>query len=70
MFCRALDIYSTMNKTKDREWVHLVLSFLKSYTDGMEEEFLVTDGKRAPIEKLVKELVNVAGSLEEGVCIN
>lgn len=41
MLSRALETYSKLDRAQDVEWIHIVLSFLKTY---VEHNFEMLDG--------------------------
>jgi hypothetical protein len=70
MLSRALETHSALDKPKDREWMHLLLSFLKAYAHQMGLELLANEKgmHQEHLEALVDALKETAESLEEGAC--
>jgi hypothetical protein len=67
MLSRALDTYADLNKTKDREWIHILLSFLKTYIDHPGMELLVHEGNKISyISQLVDAMRVAANELDSG----
>lgn len=67
MLSRALDTHADLDKTKDVEWIHILLAFLKTYVDcqGMELLLHETD-KIEYISQLVEALRVAAAGLPSG----
>lgn len=67
MLSRALDTHAKLDKSKDREWIHILLSYLKTYIDvlGMETSMHERD-KDAHISQLVEAMRVSAGELDSG----
>lgn len=67
MLSRALDTHSEMKKLKDTEWIHILLSFLKTYIENLGSEMLMhEDDKTAYVTKLVNDMGRAASELEGG----
>lgn len=67
MLSRALDTHSEMKKLKDTEWIHILLSFLKTYIENLGSELLMhEDDKTAYVTKLVNDMGRAASELEGG----
>lgn len=67
MLSRALDTHDELRKPKDREWIHILLSFLKAYVDDLGQELLMhEENKEAYISRLVSEMWNAADALDAG----
>lgn len=67
MLSRALDTHSDMKKPKDTEWIHILLSFLKTYIENLGSELLMhEEDKTAYVTKLVNDMDRAASELEGG----
>ncbi|KAG6918038.1 hypothetical protein DXG01_016893 [Tephrocybe rancida] len=65
MLSKALDTHANFQQEKDTEWIHIVLSFLKSYIDNMGLELLMhEDDKLEYVSKLVESLHQAATKLD------
>lgn len=65
MLSRALRVHQSLDKPTDREWIHILLAYLKSYIEGMGTEALALEGQDAPpIDRLLERLQNGATSLD------
>lgn len=68
MFSRAMDVHAMSEKEQDREWVHLLLSYLKSFVEDRGDYLLLHDDeKTAYISQLVAAVTDAVGRLEEGI---
>jgi hypothetical protein len=69
MLSRALDSHADLNKPKDTEWIHVLLSYLKTYIANEGTELLMHEGdKAAYVAELVTGLKAAASELETGWC--
>ncbi|KAG5647176.1 hypothetical protein DXG03_001133 [Asterophora parasitica] len=67
MLSRALDTHEVFEKDKDTEWIHILLSFLKSYVDSQGSElFLHSEDKVEYVTRLVESLRLAASRLDTG----
>jgi hypothetical protein len=67
MLSRALDTHAQLQKPKDREWIHILISFLKAYVEELGKELLMhADDKKEYVSQLVKELHIAAKELDAG----
>ncbi|KAI0636805.1 trafficking protein particle complex subunit 10 [Trametes polyzona] len=65
MLNRALDIHASAEKPKDREWIHILLHFLRAYVDDMGMDLLLsTEDKEAYVSQLVAALKDAARDLD------
>ncbi|EIW60047.1 uncharacterized protein TRAVEDRAFT_164477 [Trametes versicolor FP-101664 SS1] len=65
MLNRALDIHAFAEKSKDREWIHILLHFLRAYVDDMGMDLLLsTDDSEAYVAQLVSALKDAAHELD------
>lgn len=69
MLSKALDVHASLDKPNDREWIHILLSFLKTYVEGLGAELLMREeDKVLYVEKLVKAMKVAVSQLDAGVC--
>jgi trafficking protein particle complex subunit 10 len=67
MLSRALDTHSLLERAQDVEWIHIVLSFLKTYVELCNSEMLLHETDRnGYIANLVSSLKTSAERLEAG----
>jgi hypothetical protein len=65
MLSRALQVHHSLDKSKDREWIHVLLAFLKTYVDGLGAESLFPQGdKIISVDYLVQEMKKAASALD------
>ncbi|KAJ6455695.1 trafficking protein particle complex subunit 10 [Mycena sanguinolenta] len=65
MLSLALDTHAELDKTKDREWIHILLSFLKTYVDTVGLELLMHEEDSVEyISRLVQAMRDSATTLE------
>ncbi|KAJ6547447.1 trafficking protein particle complex subunit 10 [Mycena capillaripes] len=65
MLSLALDTHAELDKTKDREWIHILLSFLKTYVDTVGLDLLMHEEDSAEyISRLVQAMKESATTLE------
>ncbi|KAJ7470648.1 trafficking protein particle complex subunit 10 [Mycena latifolia] len=65
MLSLALDTHAQLDKSKDREWIHILLSFLKTYVDTVGLDLLIHEEDSAEyISRLVLEMRHSATALE------
>ena len=70
MLSRALDTHADLQRPKDREWIHVLLAFLKAYVEELGKELLMhEDDKKEYISQLVGELHTAAIELDTGVML-
>lgn len=67
MLSRAIDTHAALEKPHDREWIHILLAFLKTYVNDRSTE-LVMSGQDIVeyIAGLVSALREAAGKLDSG----
>ncbi|KAK0459607.1 uncharacterized protein EV420DRAFT_1747291 [Desarmillaria tabescens] len=66
MLSRALDIHESLEKPKDREWIHILLSFLSIYVEnGAELLLLCEQDALVYVRRLVEELKSAAPELDQ-----
>lgn len=67
MLSRALDTHAKLHKPKDREWIHILLSFLKAYVDDFGKELLMhEEDKEVYVSQLVNEMRSAVCELDAG----
>jgi hypothetical protein len=67
MLSLALDTHAELDKTKDREWIHILLSFLKTYVDTVGLDLLMHEEDSVEyISRLVQAMRDSATMLESG----
>ena len=67
MLNRALSIHASAEKAKDREWIHVLLHFLRAYVDSMGRDLLLgEEDSKSYIEGLVTSLRTAAQALDSG----
>lgn len=67
MLSRALDTHAEMEQPKDNEWMHNLLSYLRSFIEHQGGELLLhEDDKIVYISRLVSSLTEAANNLESG----
>ncbi|TBU35808.1 trafficking protein particle complex subunit 10 [Dichomitus squalens] len=65
MLNRALSIHEAAEKPKDREWIHVLLHFLRAYVDDGGKDLLLSEEDcKAYVEKLVAALKEAAQTLD------
>jgi hypothetical protein len=67
MLSRALDTHSDLRKPKDTEWIHILLSFFKTYIENSGSELLMhEEDKVAYVTSLMNDMGRAAAELEGG----
>ena len=69
MLSRALDTHGLLKKAQDVEWIHIVLSFLKTCVEHRNSEMLHETDKIGYIANLIDSLTTSAKRLETGLNI-
>ena len=70
MLTRALDLHSETEKPKDRDWILILLDFLKAYVQDLGKALLITkEDHVAYASSLVESLKASAQSLQAGTSI-
>ncbi|KAI0647217.1 trafficking protein particle complex subunit 10 [Trametes meyenii] len=65
MLNRALDIHASTEKPKDREWIHILLHFLRAYVDDVGMDLLLSkEDSEAYVTQLVSVLRAAADELD------
>ena len=68
MLSRALDTHTDYQQEKDTEWIHICLSFLKSYVNNLGVELLMHEEDEVEyITRLVDSLHQAAAKLNSGI---
>jgi hypothetical protein len=67
MLSRALDTHAELQRPKDGEWIHILLSFLRSIVEKSGKEMLIHEqDKKEYVSRLVDELHIAAFKLDTG----
>lgn len=67
MLSRAIDAHAALRKPRDREWIHILLAFLKTYVIDKSAELVVSDEDIMKyIAGLVRALREAAEKLDSG----
>ena len=67
MLSRALDTHGLLEKAQDVEWIHIVLSFLKTYVEHRNLEILLHEtDKTGYLANLINSLKSSTERLEAG----
>ncbi|KAI0724064.1 trafficking protein particle complex subunit 10 [Cerioporus squamosus] len=65
MLNRALNIHEAAEKPKDREWIHVLLHFLRAYVEDMGRQLLMSEEDSAAyVQGLVTQLKQAAEELD------
>ncbi|KAJ6630673.1 trafficking protein particle complex subunit 10 [Mycena sp. CBHHK59/15] len=65
MLSLALDTHESLDKAKDREWIHILLSFLKTYVDTVGLDLLMHEEDSTEyISRLVEAMKDSAAALD------
>lgn len=68
MLARALETHETAGKPKDREWIHVLLAFFKTYAEsGGEELLLPEESKVTYVSRLMSALETAVSNLDTGL---
>ncbi|PIL24147.1 hypothetical protein GSI_13900 [Ganoderma sinense ZZ0214-1] len=68
MLNRALNIHDAAERAKDREWIHILLHFLRAYVeDGGRDLLLSEEDNKAYVEGLIAALKEAARNLDNDV---
>ena len=67
MLSRAIDTHAELQKPKDREWIHTLLSFLRAYVESLDDKLLMHEtDKSVYVSRLVTEMHTAAETLDTG----
>ena len=44
MLSRAIDAHAALKKPRDREWIHILLAFLRTYVNDRGTELVMSEG--------------------------
>lgn len=67
MLSRAIDTHAALKKPHDREWIHILLAFLKTYVNDRSTVLVMSDGNiKEYITGLVVALREAAEKLDSG----
>ncbi|KAL0580266.1 hypothetical protein V5O48_001771 [Marasmius crinis-equi] len=62
----ALDTHAALDKPRDREWIHILLSFMKTYAETSGAELLMAAEDRVTyISHLIEQMKTAAAELQE-----
>lgn len=68
MLSRALETHSIAEKPKNREWIHILLAFFKTYAESAGAELVMSEeSKVAYMTQLMDALKNAVSSLDAGM---
>lgn len=68
MLSQALDIHSAVGKPRDRDWVYLLLDFLKAYIQDLGKQLLLTEPDHVTyVTNLVHALSDAARDAPSGM---
>ena len=68
MLTRALDLHAEAQKPQDRDWVMILLEYLKAYVQDMGKSLLITKEDHVRYtSSLVEALVESARTLKSGM---
>lgn len=70
MLNHALNIHDAAEKPKDREWIHILLHFLRAYVEDGGRDLLSEEDNKAYMERLIAALREAAQNLDNGECYN
>ena len=71
MLTRSLDLHTTTDKSKDKDWINVSLEYLKAYVQDMGKDLLITtEDHVAYTASVVKALRAAAEELESGEWYN
>lgn len=63
---RALNIHSELQQTKDTEWIHIVLGFLKTVVECPEVESLINETNSVEYISSLLQSLKTISTLETG----
>jgi len=69
MLSRAINTHAELERPRDREWIHILLSFLRTYTNDMSTELISENDEEQYITHLITALRTAASSLDSGMCL-
>lgn len=67
MLSRALDIHAELENPQDREWIHILLAYLRTCTNDMSKELASGVDKEKSVTQLIRALRSAAENLDSGV---
>jgi len=68
MLSRAINTHAELEGPQDREWIHILLSFLRTYTNDMAKELISEEVMEKYVTHLIGALHTTAKSLDSGMC--
>lgn len=67
MLSQALDIHAISEKARDRDWVYILLDFLKAYIQDLGKELLLSEpDQQTYVTNLVEALSEAARNAPSG----
>lgn len=68
MLSCTLDTHQKLNRSKDSEWSHILLNFLKTYVESHGHDIFLSseEDKVEYVTRLVRELTEVAATVPNG----
>jgi len=66
MLSRALEVHSSLGKSQDGEWIHIVLSFLKTYVEQHVDGSEAKEEDIPGVLRLVQSLREASAALDNG----
>jgi hypothetical protein len=64
---RALDIHAELENPQDREWIHILLAYLRTCTNDTSKELTSEVDEEKSVTQLIRALHTAAASLDSGV---
>ncbi|KAF9227601.1 hypothetical protein BS17DRAFT_746219 [Gyrodon lividus] len=64
MLSRAIDTHANLGRPRDREWIHILLAFLKTYVNEISTELIMSEEDKAYVSRLVVALREAVGKLD------
>ncbi|KAG2157362.1 trafficking protein particle complex subunit 10 [Suillus clintonianus] len=61
---RAIDIHAELEKPQDREWIHILLAYLRTYTNDISKELASEEEGEKSVTQLITALHAAAKSLD------
>jgi len=69
MLSRAINTHAELERPQDREWIHTLLSFLRTYANDTSKELISEEGDEKYVTHLINALHTAALSLDSGACL-
>ncbi|OJA10941.1 hypothetical protein AZE42_04658 [Rhizopogon vesiculosus] len=64
MLSRAINTHAELERPQDREWIHTLLSFLRTYANDTSKELISEEGDEKYVTHLINALHTAASSLD------